>query len=250
VVRAAAWWLDFVAAERHHTRTAEGMVEPARIAGAGAEELSRAMAGTMSAREAMLGRIRAALGRKAGDMPPEVGTSRISVPSVDVEARIAMFSSALEKLAGKPFVADSYEDARNYVASVLDGRTAVSSDSPLLHACGVACPVAAEDHRKACAESAVGITSAAYALADTGSLVMLANSEEARLVSLLPPVHIAVIEKRQILTGLDELLTTLPLPADVTSSMVLITGTSRTADIEQILVRGVHGPGELHVVVV
>jgi L-lactate utilization protein LutC len=53
-----------------------------------------------------------------------------------------------------------------------------------------------------------------------------------------------------VLSGLDELFTILPDPAAQTSSMVLITGPSRTADIEQILVRGVHGPGEIHVVVV
>jgi L-lactate utilization protein LutC len=41
-----------------------------------------------------------------------------------------------------------------------------------------------------------------------------------------------------------------PYPADITSSMVLITGPSRTADIEQFLVRGVHGPGTIHVVLV
>jgi len=41
-----------------------------------------------------------------------------------------------------------------------------------------------------------------------------------------------------------------PKPADITSSMVLITGPSRTADIEQFLVRGVHGPGVIHVVLV
>jgi len=53
-----------------------------------------------------------------------------------------------------------------------------------------------------------------------------------------------------ILTGLDELFTLLPRPAEQTSSMVLITGPSRTADIEQILVRGIHGPGHLVVLVV
>jgi L-lactate dehydrogenase complex protein LldG len=63
-------------------------------------------------------------------------------------------------------------------------------------------------------------------------------------------VHIAIVEHTRLLTGLDELLTILPYPAQQTSSMVLITGPSRTADIEQILVRGVHGPGEIHVVVV
>lgn len=203
----------------------------------------------MNAREAILGRVRTALGRRAGDAPPEVGPARLTIPIVDVEQRIEMFSTALQKLAGKCFVAESCDQAREYITSVIAGRTAVSSHSAILDRCGVACAVSADDHRTASAEAAVGITSAEYALADTGSLVMFANSEEARLISLLPPVHVAIIERAQILTGLDELLFTVPLPADITSSMVVITGTSRTADIEQILVRGVHGPGEVHVVI-
>ena len=70
------------------------------------------------------------------------------------------------------------------------------------------------------------------------------------MISLLPPAHIAVLPRDRILTGLDELFSRLPDPSELTSSMVLITGPSRTADIEQILVRGVHGPGEITVVVV
>jgi L-lactate dehydrogenase complex protein LldG len=70
------------------------------------------------------------------------------------------------------------------------------------------------------------------------------------MISLLPPTHVALVPRERILTGLDELLTQVPLPADRSSSMIFITGPSRTADIEQILVRGVHGPGELHVIVV
>jgi L-lactate dehydrogenase complex protein LldG len=58
------------------------------------------------------------------------------------------------------------------------------------------------------------------------------------------------MERDKILTGLDELFTTMPDPAAKSSAMVLITGPSRTADIEMRLVRGVHGPGELHVVIV
>jgi L-lactate dehydrogenase complex protein LldG len=87
-------------------------------------------------------------------------------------------------------------------------------------------------------------------LADTGTLVMLASPQEARMISLLPPVHIALVARDRLLTGLDELLSILPYPAEQTSSIVLITGPSRTADIEQILVRGVHGPGEIHIVVI
>jgi L-lactate dehydrogenase complex protein LldG len=67
---------------------------------------------------------------------------------------------------------------------------------------------------------------------------------------LLPPVHVAVFPRSRILANLDELLTVIPRPADQTSSMVLITGPSRTADIEQILIRGVHGPGEVYAVIV
>ena len=63
-------------------------------------------------------------------------------------------------------------------------------------------------------------------------------------------MHIAIVPAACLLTGLDELYTLIPRPADRTSSMVFITGPSRTADIEQILVRGVHGPGEIHVVIV
>jgi L-lactate dehydrogenase complex protein LldG len=70
------------------------------------------------------------------------------------------------------------------------------------------------------------------------------------MISLLPPAHIALIPRDRILSGLDELFTRLPHPGEQSSSMVLITGPSRTADIEQILVRGVHGPGVIHVVVV
>ena len=104
--------------------------------------------------------------------------------------------------------------------------------------------------RALCSVADVGISSADYALADTGSLVMLASPAEARMISLLPPMHLAVIRREQVLTGLDELFTLVPHPADRSSSMVLITGSSRTADIEQILIRGVHGPGEIHVVIV
>ena len=75
------------------------------------------------------------------------------------------------------------------------------------------------------------------------------SHHQPRSASLLPPVHIAVVNAERMLSGLDELLETLPLPAEQSSSMVLITGPSRTADIEQTLVRGVHGPGEIHVVI-
>jgi len=172
-----------------------------------------------------------------------------------MEDRIASFCQRLELLAGKTFHAQNPAEANEYVRSVVAGRSAVASNAPYLLECGipyiegVRCSIKdREELRDACATAVVGITSADYALAETGTLVMLSSAEEARLISLLPPVHVAVVQVGRLLTGLDELLTMLPDPARVSSSTVFITGPSRTADIEQILVRGVHGPGEIHVV--
>jgi len=208
----------------------------------------------MTAREQILQQARAALG--GGEDHPAAPAARIRIPEVGVEARIEALFRAVSGLAGKTFLADSPAEAREYVADVIGGGPAVASNAPLLRECGIAGLAAVQNGftdgealRQACASAAFGITSADYALADTGTLVMLASPEEARMVSLLPPVHIAVVPRARILSGLDELFMMVPRPGEITSSLVLITGPSRTADIEQILVRGVHGPGEIHILV-
>ncbi len=207
-------------------------------------------------REHVLHKVRTALGRRTGQTVEEPPPVRLRIPEVDIEARIESFCARIEALAGKTYRAGSMEDARAYVASAIARRSAVASNAPVLRECGIT-EIAGvqsgmndrEALRALCASAACGITGADYALADTGTLVMLASAQDARLISLLPPVHIAIVRRERLLTGLDELLSILPHPAEQTSSMVLITGPSRTADIEQILVRGVHGPGEIHVVV-
>jgi L-lactate dehydrogenase complex protein LldG len=207
-------------------------------------------------REHILHKVRTALGRTAGQPAAEIPPARLRIRETEVEARIEALMRNVEALAGKTCRAATAEDARAYVRAALNGKAAVASNAPFLREWGIAdLPgvqsgfTRADELRPRCATAGVGITSADYALADTGTLVMLSSLEEARLISLLPPVHIAVVPKERVLTGLDELFTILPNPAARTSSMVLITGPSRTADIEQILVRGVHGPGEIHVVV-
>jgi L-lactate dehydrogenase complex protein LldG len=209
------------------------------------------------ARDYILHKIRTALGRSAGQAPAPIQPVYLNTPEVSLEARIESFRSALEALAGRVFGAADAGQARDYAAELLSGRTAVASNAPFLKECGILEIPCVESGftsrdalRAACAAAAAGITSADYALADTGTLVMLSSPEEARLISLLPPLHLAIVPRSRLLSGLDELFALLPKPGDRTSSMVLITGPSRTADIEQILVRGVHGPGEIHVVMV
>jgi L-lactate dehydrogenase complex protein LldG len=208
-------------------------------------------------RDYILRDVQKALGRSQGQGITPVPPVRIVIPDVPVSQRIDTMLERVAALAGKTLRAKSMDEAREYVASVIEGKTAVTSNAPFLRECritelpGVRSGVTdREELRRLCATSNYGITSADFALSDTGSLVMISSREEARLVSLLPPAHIAVVPASKLLTGLDELFSILPRPAEQTSSMVLITGPSRTADIEQILVRGVHGPGEIHVVVV
>jgi L-lactate dehydrogenase complex protein LldG len=207
---------------------------------------------SMSGRDRILGRVRTAL----DDATPEpIPTARIVFPETTEEQRIERFFAALEKLGVKTHRAASADDAHRYVEELSSGRPAVASNSPVLSRCGIPDILGVQSRftslvnlRQACATASLGITGADYALADTGTLVMLSSQEEARMISLLPPVHLAIVPRERLLTGLDELFTVTPKPAARSSSMVLITGPSRTADIEQILVRGVHGPGEVHIV--
>jgi L-lactate dehydrogenase complex protein LldG len=208
-------------------------------------------------REDMLDRVRGALGRTAGQPPAPAPPVRIRIPEVDIETRIASLRAGIESLAGKTCRVATPAEARDYVVSAVGDRSAVASNAPFLAECGItALPNVRSgitdraELRELCANLGVGITSADYALADTGTLVMISSHEEARMISLLPPAHIAVVPRERILTGLDELFTLLPEPASRSSAMALITGPSRTADIEQILVRGVHGPGQIGVVIV
>ncbi len=88
-----------------------------------------------------------------------------------------------------------------------------------------------------------GITSAAAAIAETGTLVIPSGKGQPLSTSLLPEIHIAVIQSSQIVYSLEEAIQ-IKAVRDA-SATVLITGPSRTADIEMTLTIGVHGPKEL-----
>jgi L-lactate dehydrogenase complex protein LldG len=99
----------------------------------------------------------------------------------------------------------------------------------------------------------VGITGADYVIAETGTLVLHPRSGVSRLVSLAPPVHIAIVEKGQVLPSLDELFTLERaelLNGTLAGSMNLISGPSRTGDIEATIIKGIHGPVETHMLLV
>jgi L-lactate dehydrogenase complex protein LldG len=109
----------------------------------------------------------------------------------------------------------------------------------------------AEQRQKLLA-TCVGITSCDLAIAETGTLMMCSRPGQERVASLLPPLHIAIVERRQIVPDLIDAIAWLTdrrldaLPSNVT----FITGPSKTGDIELQLTTGVHGPGKWQVIVI
>jgi L-lactate dehydrogenase complex protein LldG len=96
------------------------------------------------------------------------------------------------------------------------------------------------------ASAALGVTGCTAAIADTGTLLLTADRSRPRATSLLPRSHLAVVRPTDLVASLDEALGRIPTPAP--SAVTLVTGPSRSADIEQILTLGVHGPARVHVV--
>jgi L-lactate dehydrogenase complex protein LldG len=111
-------------------------------------------------------------------------------------------------------------------------------------------------HREAAALAEIGVTGVDWALAETGTLVLVSGRGRPRSTSLLPATHVAVFDRGCLLESLEQVGTMLEgLHADPARSMSgavinFITGPSRTADIELTLTRGVHGPKEVHAIFV
>jgi L-lactate dehydrogenase complex protein LldG len=97
-------------------------------------------------------------------------------------------------------------------------------------------------HKSEIASCDLGVTEADFALPDTGSIGLFSNDEKPRSVSLLPRVHLAMISPSAFCTDLHQVFQVM----DNANYMVLITGPSRTADIELTVALGVHGPKSLY----
>jgi L-lactate dehydrogenase complex protein LldG len=97
----------------------------------------------------------------------------------------------------------------------------------------------------------MGVTWADYGIADTGTLVVASDSEETRLATMLCEVHVALLKVSDIRASAEDMAGELSaMTARTGSYTAFITGASRTADIERVLAIGVHGPLELHIILV
>ena len=213
------------------------------------------------ARREILARVSAVRTRSATDAPPRAEARptapREDVPS-DPAARIARFQQRLAEVGATSRVLRQDESLAPALADALashGARTATLSDAAVLR------PVAdslrakgiglVDCHdRDALLDCDAGITTAQWAVADTGTLVLVGDDERHRLASLLPRVHACVVPRQCIVGGLRDAFAELgSRPRGPGRIVTFVTGPSRTADIELTLVVGVHGPAALHLVI-
>ena len=225
------------------------------------------MISTYQQQQKMLTRIRASLGRTVGRSEPQRLPAFLSqTPAVDPQSLIVEFQSENEKVGGNVAHVHSREDVTAYLQSLLVSRDSVSiSDGVLIEELRLrewlleqrtevvtwTQTTSIEAYKRKLLQCGIGVTCADYALADTGTVVLLSGREHHRLASLLPPVHVCLLPTERILPNLASLLAHI---SDASYSrerpphaLTCITGPSRTADIEQTITTGVHGPKALHV---
>jgi L-lactate dehydrogenase complex protein LldG len=207
--------------------------------------------------------------RLAGDIftnpvhvPPPTPAPGAPVPlpgyaNLDSDDLVGTFAAAVAHAEGTCHVVAGRvpDDLLDRLVDELDGRSVVVTAEPLARAVGnrlAARGVTVADATPELAAAAgLGITSAVAAIAATGSLVLDSRVARSRTASLLPPVHLCVVAVNTLFSAPADVLRGLGSGADaLPPSLVLVTGPSRTGDIEQLLTLGAHGPTALHVVLV
>jgi L-lactate dehydrogenase complex protein LldG len=192
--------------------------------------------------------------------PPLPGDSPAPTPSygnVVDDDLLGTFARAVEEAGAVCHVVEGAipEMLLDDIVAELGGWTAVVSAEPEAEALGEKLAArgveVAGATAGAAAEATLGVTSAVAGVAATGSVVLDSRRAGGRLASLLPPIHLCVLPADRIVATPADVLRGLgDDPAALPPSLVLVTGPSRTGDIEQLLTIGAHGPTALHVVVV
>ena len=224
----------------------------------------------MSGRDEFLASIRhrTQAGRYKPTKAPDVAWTPKVEPreSEPIDNPPARFIEELEALGGHGKRVASLDEAREYVLELARAREAkllVRWDVDGLEELGVDAPLGEagvevvvwrdlEDFREVAGKADIGLSTAAWAIAETGTLVLEGGPGKGRTVTLLPPTYVAVVPVERILSTVPEAiekyagLAANGLPANV----CFHTGPSRSGDIEMSLFVGMHGPGDVHVVLV
>lgn len=210
----------------------------------------------MSARENILNKLRAAR-PPFGDVPPIADRRRmIPLPELSPDEQLQLFINEAETVGCFVYQLDTNAAFEQIMELIGEDRSVLSWDESqtpfeglhgMLESLGVT--VARPDDSGA----RVGITGVNAALAATGSLVLESGPGRYRSASLLPDTHIALMRAEQIMPDLEtwqgaQKQAGYPAFTEA-SNTTIITGPSKTADIAHQLVKGAHGPRELHVII-
>lgn len=216
----------------------------------------------MSSRETILQRLR---NRTGGELTvPECDFSVLVRDDWSTAERIERFEKMIESVHGE--VHHCTEDMwMDRLAEVLTTRGARNLLIPKRHEIGQALRNAGREdlpdlliydepieswQAHLFNEVDASITSTRGGIAETGSLILWPNDDEPRLMSLVPPVHIAVLQASELYTTFHGAMQAQNWAAGMPTNALLISGPSKTADIEQTLAYGVHGPKELIVLII
>jgi len=183
--------------------------------------------------------IRAHLAKSAPHNGRETQTNTEPCKSVSQKAVASVvdeFKRNLEAVNGHCIIVRNEVEVEAAVRGLTEGKRIASAEAP--------------PPTKDLFNFGVGVSSAQAGIAETGTLVLDSSVERNRLVSLVPPVHIAILDASRIYATLGETLATLQSGGEVSHAITFITGPSRTADIELTLAIGVHGPQELYVIII
>ncbi|MBI4482421.1 MAG: lactate utilization protein [Acidobacteria bacterium] len=176
---------------------------------------------------------------------------------------VEQFVAEVRRVAGSSYRAHSSDEALSVLEAIIGEvrpRSVILGRGDLLESLGfsywirdrgitlLTADSAGENWKENAAQADLGITEADWGFSDTGTLVLEARPGQERATSLLPPVHLAVLSASRLLTGISPYLSDLARRPELPSCITWITGPSRTADIELTLTVGVHGPGQLHVI--
>jgi len=213
------------------------------------------------AREQVLANIRGALNRE-GPLPDSIARSlqgQLSRPRANLKPAIgddltAYFIEKLESVSGKVTRVASIDEVAAVVARNLEsfdlGDALVVAPDPALQGIPWSNRLRVE-RRAAAGGDRLSVTGAYAAVAETGSLVLLSSPESPTTLNFLPDDHLIVLHESQIVPHIEDVWVRMRRDKQAMPRTVnFITGPSKTADVEQTIQEGAHGPRRLHVILV
>lgn len=177
----------------------------------------------------------------------------------DLERMYSNFKEQAEALSARVYRVANPAGAGRQLSEILKDlkvNKVVAAASGLVQECLKAADtggimVYTDNLRQHAEDAVLGLSEMDLAIAETGTLVQDSTSLDQRLVSTLPPVHVALVRTSRLVERFGDAIEFFnERRADFPGYISFISGPSRTADIERVLTIGVHGPGELHVIFV